>query len=93
MALRREIPTDFAERATQPVRILKEHYGATSKTIVAWRRALGIQVPCGAPKRNQNSVNNRSRKKETHGIDDIEAVRTCLSCTRPRCTGQCINVH
>ena len=93
MPARREIPFDFAENAALPIPELRMRYQISNKMIARWRRELGIRVPVGAPKRNQNSLNNKSRKKETHGIDGPEAVRTCLSCTRKTCSGSCVKVR
>ena len=93
MPARREMPADFASYATLPVKDLSRRFGVTNSMIVVWRRQLGIYVPPGARKGNGNAVGNRSRRKQTHGIDDMEAVRTCLSCTAPRCSGKCIKVH
>ncbi|MBR2583552.1 MAG: hypothetical protein IKD61_09185 [Oscillospiraceae bacterium] len=93
MPARREMPPEFPACATLSTRELGRRFGATNTTIAAWRRQLGIVVPPGAPKGNGNSVGNQSRRKKTHGIDDLEAVKTCLSCTAPRCPGKCIKVH
>ena len=95
MPARREIPADFAACATLPVKDLSRRFGVANTVIAAWRRQLGIFVPRGAPKGNGNSAGNRggSLKKQTHGIDDLEAVKTCLSCTAPRCSGKCLKVH
>lgn len=89
MAARHEIPADFPACATMPTRELCRRFRVSNALIARWRRELGVYVPPGAPSGNGNSVGNRGRKKETHGIDNIEAVKICLSCTRPRCTGQC----
>lgn len=93
MSRRREIPADFAENARLPVSVLTIRYQMSSRTISEWRRELGICVPKGAPRGNRNGVGNQSQAKTTHGIDGIEAVRTCLSCTRERCSGKCNKVH
>ena len=93
MPARREIPADFAACATLPVKDLSRRFGVANAVIAAWRRELGVYVPPGAPKGNSYAVGNRSRRKETHGIDDLEAVKTCLSCTASRCSGKCLKVH
>ena len=93
MPARREIPADFAACATLPVKDLSRRFGVANTVIAAWRRELGVYVPPGAPKGNGNSVGNQSHRKQTHGIDDLEAVRTCLNCTAPRCSGKCLKVH
>lgn len=87
------MPADFPAHATQPLRALADRYGVGKNKVLAWRQALGITIPAGAPKGNGNAVGNQSRKKQTHGMDDIETVRTCLSCTRERCSGSCSKVH
>lgn len=84
-----ERPADFAAVATHPTRELALRYCVSFKTVARWRRELGIRLPPGAPKGNANGVGNASRAKSTHGIDGPEQVRACLSCKRPRCTGQC----
>lgn len=93
MPARREMPEDFPAVATLPIRTLAARYGAAQHIVSRWRRELGITVPPGAPRGNGNSIGNRNRRKATHGIDDMEAVRTCLSCTAPRCSGKCSKVH
>ena len=87
------MPADFPEHATQSLRSLANRYGVGRSKVLAWRRSLGITIPRGAPKGNGNAVGNQSRKKQTHGMDDMDAVRTCLSCTAKRCTGQCQKVR
>lgn len=83
------MPPDFADVATLPTRELALRYRVSFKTVARWRRELGIRLPPGAPNGNANAIGNASRRKSTHGIDGPEQVRACLSCTRPRCTGQC----
>ena len=87
------IPADFPAHAMEPARSLANRHGVGMSRIAAWRRELGIVVPPGAPKGNGNALRNQSTGKQTHGIDGIDAVRTCLSCTRPRCSGSCMKVH
>lgn len=83
------MPPDFADVATLPARELALRYHISHKTVARWRRELGIRLPPGAPKGNANAIGSPSRAKSTHGIDGPEQVRACLSCKRPRCTGQC----
>ena len=87
------MPPDFPEHARLSLRELERRYNISATLARKWRLELGIKVPRGAQKGNRNSVGNASRKKQTHGIDDIEAVRICLSCTAERCSGQCRRVH
>lgn len=89
----RSMPEDFREHATEGLRALADRYHVGTQRITAWRRALGVTVPAGAPKGNGNAIRNSSRGKQTHGMDGIEVVRTCLSCKRPRCSGSCDKVH
>lgn len=95
MPPRRQMPADFPQYALRPYRDLVERYRCCHTMIARWRRELGIVVPGGAPKGNRNSAGNQSqsKRKETHGIDGPEAVRTCLSCTRLKCTGSCMKVR
>lgn len=87
------MPPDFPRYATESSRALEKRYHVTHSTILRWRMAIGVTIQPGAPKGNRNALRNASRKKQTHGIDGIEAVRTCLSCTRGRCSGSCSKVH
>ena len=87
------MPPDFPEHARLPLRELERRFNISATLARKWRLELGIKVPPGAQKGNRNSVGNASRKKQTHGIDDIEAVRIRLSCTAERCSGQCRRVH
>lgn len=87
------MPADFSEHATETIRELITRYGVTQHRITAWRRELGIKLPPGAPRGNRNSGTTRRRRKETPGMDDADAIQTCLSCTRERCSGQCRMVH
>ena len=93
MPKRREMPPDFPKYARNSTRDLAVRFGCCHSMVTRWRRQLGIVIPPGAPKGNGNSVGNQSRRKATHGMDGIEAVRTCLSCTRPRCSGSCTKVR
>ena len=81
-----ERPADFAAVATHPTRELAMRYRVSNKTVARWRRELGIKLPPGAPKGNTNGM---VRKRPAPGMDGPEQVRACLSCKRPRCTGQC----
>lgn len=90
---RRGIPADFGEHALEPSRDLQLRYHIAAETVRRWRRAIGVTVPCGAPMGNRNSIGNASRRKATHGIDGPEAVKACLSCTAPRCSGSCWRVR
>ena len=85
----RPVPEDFPSLALRPVRELSMRYGVSFKTVGRWRRVIGVKLQPGAPKGNANGVGNASRRKSTHGIDGPEQIRTCLSCKRPRCRGQC----
>lgn len=85
----RPVPEDFPALALRPVRELAMRYGVSFKTVGRWRREIGVKLQPGAPKGNANGVGNASRRKSTHGIDGPEQIRACLSCTRPRCRGQC----
>lgn len=87
------MPADFSEHATQPLRALADRYGVGKNKVLKWRKELGIAIPVGAPRGNSNAACNSSRGRTVHGMDDIEAVRTCLSCTRGRCSGSCSKVH
>lgn len=93
MGAYREMPADFPLNARRSVRELKALYTVSDALIKRWRRELGITVPPGAPKHNGNAIGNLSKKKETHGMDGIDAVRICLSCTAPRCKGSCARVR
>ena len=88
-----DIPADFAEHATLPVRTLAMRYHVAGSTVRSWRVKLGVKVPQGAPKGNGNAIRNQSRSKMTHGIDGPDEVRICLSCTAPSCRGQCLKVR
>jgi hypothetical protein len=81
------MPADFPERAGESLEALACIYGISKSTAREWRRRLGIRVPRGAPKGNRNAL---PRKK---GADDPVDIRTCLSCTAPRCRGKCAKVH
>ena len=87
------MPEDFPEHATQPLHALADRYGVGRTKVLKWRKELGIAVPPDALRGNGNAAGNSSRGKTVHGMDDIEAVRTCLSCTRGRCSGSCSKVH
>lgn len=93
MTMPKPMPPDFPEHATLSLRALADRYGVGKNQALMWRRSLGIYIPKGAPKGNGNALRNAGRAKQTHGIDGIEAVRTCLSCTRGRCSGSCEKVH
>ena len=93
MSARREIPEDFADHAEEPIRALSIRYEAGPTVIKRWRNALGVHVPPGAPRGNSNANRVGSDGKRILGEDDIRAIRTCLSCTAPRCTGRCWKVR
>lgn len=82
-----DMPADFPERAGESLEALAAVYRISKSTAREWRRRLGISRPRGAPKGNRNA---NPRKK---GSDSPDAIRTCLSCTAPRCRGKCEKVH
>jgi len=88
-----DVPEDFADVATLPIRTLEKRYGVTNQTVIRWRREIGVTVPPGAPKGNRNALRFGSDGKRKVGADDIDEIRTCLSCTAKRCTGHCLKVH
>ena len=88
-----DMPAEFPECATLPLRTLAKRFQISESTARAWRMRLGVYVKRGAPKGNGNAIRNQSQSKPTHGIDGPDEVRTCLSCTAVRCTGRCIKVH
>ena len=88
------IPLEFAAVATLPIQELAAHFGVSKSTARTWRKRLGVSVPVGAPKGNVNGRKRRTgRPAGPHGYDDPEQIRTCLSCTSKRCTGDCSRVH
>lgn len=89
----REIPAEFAAVATLPIPELAARFGVSKSTARTWRKRLGVSVPVGAPKGNVNGRKRTGRPAGPHGYDDPEQIRTCLSCTSKRCTGECIKVH
>lgn len=91
---RPDVPEDFADVATLPIRTLEKRYGVSNQTVIRWRREIGVTVPPGAPKGNRNAVSRLDQDgKRKQGADDIDEIRTCLSCTAKRCTGHCVKVH
>ena len=80
-----EMPEDFPDRAGESLEALAAIYRISKSTAREWRRKLGISVPLGAPKGNHNP----KRKS----ADELTEIRTCLSCTAPRCRGKCEKVH
>jgi len=88
-----DMPADFAAYAAEPIRALEKRYCVGAKTICAWRRELGVTVPHGAPKGNRNAIRFGPDGKRKVGADDPDDIRTCLSCTAPKCTGKCWKVR
>ena len=86
------MPEDFADRAAQPIRTLAAHYGVCYKTVVNWRKSVGVSVPAGAPKGNQNHIGQQATRRK-RGADDVETIKICLNCTAKRCIGHCEKVH
>lgn len=93
MPAKRDMPADFPNHATEPIRALSIRYKAGAPLIKRWRNALGVFVPPGAPHGNGNAKRVGTDGKRKRGEDDILAIRTCLSCTAPRCTGKCWKVR
>lgn len=93
MSIRREMPADFPAHATEPIRALSIRYKAGAQLIKRWRNMLGVSVPPGAPRGNSNANRVGTDGKRKRGEDDICAIRTCLSCTAPRCAGKCWKVR
>ena len=88
------IPEEFTSCATLPIPELAARFGVSPATARRWRKKLGVSVPVGAPKGNVNGRKRRTgRPAGPHGYDDPEQIRTCLSCTSKRCTGDCVKVH
>lgn len=85
-----EMPPEFAAVATLPIPELAVRFGVSRSTAQKWRVRLGVHVPPGAPKGNQNGT---VRKRENYGQDSPEQVRACLNCTAGRCVGQCYKVR
>ena len=93
MSARREMPADFRDHAEEPIRALSIRYQVGPTLIKRWRAALGVSVPPGAPRGNSNANRVGSDGKRKRGEDDLRAIRTCLSCTAPRCPGRCWKVR
>ena len=88
-----EIPDGFAAVATLTLPELAARFHVSRSTAQKWRTSLGIRVPVGAPKGNDNGSKRTRRPAGVRGYDDPEQIRACLNCTAVRCTGRCIKVH
>lgn len=85
-----EMPPEFAAVASLPISDLAVRFGVSKSTARKWRVMLGVRVPPGAPKGNQNGV---IRKRDIYGQDSPEQVRACLNCTAKRCRGHCDKIR
>lgn len=85
------MPPDFPDQAGKSLEALACIYGISKSTARKWRAQLGVSVPVGAPRGNQNHIGGGETRKR--GADDPWEIRTCLSCTAEKCRGKCAKVH